>query len=82
VLLETAGIPSLGSDALALSVRLDKAWAHELAAAAGVLAPDFHVVRSAAEARVLDELRPARCLRCSASWRCGRRSARTPSSGT
>ena len=36
VLLEMAEIPTLGSDALRLSVTLDKVWAHELVAASGV----------------------------------------------
>ncbi len=36
VLLEMAGIPALGSDALTLSSSLDKAWALDLVAAAGV----------------------------------------------
>jgi D-alanine-D-alanine ligase len=36
VLLELAGIPALGSDALTLSTSLDKAWTLDLVAAAGV----------------------------------------------
>jgi D-alanine-D-alanine ligase len=36
VLLEMAGIPALGSDALTLSASLDKAWTLDLVAAAGV----------------------------------------------
>src|SRR5262245_11298115 len=36
VLLEMAGIPALGSDALTLSTSLDKAWTLDLVAAAGV----------------------------------------------
>jgi D-alanine-D-alanine ligase len=36
VLLEMAGIPALGSDALTLSMSLDKAWTLDLVAAAGV----------------------------------------------
>jgi D-alanine-D-alanine ligase len=36
VLLEMAGIPALGSDALSLSASLDKVWARTLASAAGV----------------------------------------------
>ena len=36
VLLEMAGIPALGSDALTLSTSLDKAWSLDLVAAAGV----------------------------------------------
>ena len=54
VLLEMAGIPTLGSDALTLSATLDKVWAHKLVAASGVPVPDFHVVHSAAEALALD----------------------------
>ena len=40
VLLEMAGVPCLGSDALALAASLDKAWAHARVAAAGVPVPD------------------------------------------
>ncbi len=36
VLLELAGVPTLGSDALSLSLSLDKAWANQLLGAAGV----------------------------------------------
>jgi D-alanine-D-alanine ligase len=36
VLLELLGIPTLGSDALTLSLSLDKAWAKDVVAAAGV----------------------------------------------
>ncbi len=36
VLLEMAGVPCLGSDALTLSLSLDKAWAKDVVAAAGV----------------------------------------------
>ena len=39
VLLEMAGIPALGSDALTLSLTLDKAWALKLVAQAGVPVP-------------------------------------------
>ncbi|MEL6769470.1 MAG: D-alanine--D-alanine ligase [Bacteroidota bacterium] len=45
VLLELAGVPCLGSDALALSVSLDKALTKTLARAAGVATPDWLVVR-------------------------------------
>lgn len=38
-LFEMAGIPFLGSDALTLSVSLDKAWTRDLVAAAGVRVP-------------------------------------------
>jgi len=40
VLLEMAGVPALGSDALTLSLTLDKAWAVKLVKAAGVAVPD------------------------------------------
>ncbi|MDJ0785818.1 MAG: D-alanine--D-alanine ligase [Myxococcota bacterium] len=40
VLLEMAGIPTLGSDPLTLSLTLDKAWAKDVVAAAGVRVPD------------------------------------------
>jgi D-alanine-D-alanine ligase len=50
VLLQMAGVPCLGSDALTLSVTLDKAWASTLVAAAGVAVPAQVVVRSVAEA--------------------------------
>jgi D-alanine-D-alanine ligase len=49
ILLEMAGIPCLGSDALTLSLSLDKAWTKDLAAAAGVPTPT-HRVYSSAEA--------------------------------
>ncbi len=52
-LLEMAQVPALGSDALTLSISLDKAWARTLAAAAGIpLAPGL-VVGSGAEAESL-----------------------------
>jgi D-alanine-D-alanine ligase len=47
VLLEMAGIPCLGSDALALAASLDKAWAHARVAEAGVAVPSPRVVSSA-----------------------------------
>jgi len=40
VLLEMAGIPALGSDALTLSLTLDKSWAAKLVAQAGVPVPE------------------------------------------
>jgi len=43
VLLEMAGIPVLGSDALTRSLCLDKAWAKRVAAAAGIETPPFAV---------------------------------------
>ena len=48
VLLEMAGVPTLGSDALALSLSLDKWMARERVAAAGVpVAPGWRVTTSA-----------------------------------
>jgi len=45
MLLEMAGVPCLGSDALTLSLSLDKAWARDVVAAAGVpVPPGFCVV--------------------------------------
>jgi lysine 2,3-aminomutase len=49
VLLEMAGVPHLGSDALALSQTLDKAVASRIVAAAGVPVPEQLVLRSARE---------------------------------
>jgi D-alanine-D-alanine ligase len=46
VLLEMAGVPALGSDALTLSVTLDKAWAMPLVAAAGVAVPEQALAHS------------------------------------
>lgn len=43
ILLEMAGIPCLGSDALTLSLSLDKAWTKDLAAAADVPTPAYRV---------------------------------------
>ena len=48
VLLEMAGVPCLGSDALALSATLDKAHAARIVAAAGVPVPEQLVVDSPA----------------------------------
>ncbi len=42
-LLEMMGIPFVGSDALTLSLSLDKAWTKDLAAAAKVRTPDYAV---------------------------------------
>jgi len=50
VLLEMAGVPVLGSDALTLSTSLDKCWAVTHARAAGIPAPDQASVASAADA--------------------------------
>lgn len=43
ILLEMAGIPCLGSDALTLSLSLDKAWTKDLAVAAGIPTPPYRV---------------------------------------
>ena len=57
ILLEMAGIPCLGSDALTLSVTLDKAWTKNLVAAAGVPTPP-HRVFGGAGAVDSDDLPP------------------------
>jgi D-alanine-D-alanine ligase len=49
ILLEIAGIPCLGSDALTLSVTLDKAWTKDLVAAADVPTPPHRVFGGAAD---------------------------------
>ncbi len=54
VLLEMAGIPTLGSDALTLSTTLDKAWANRAVAAAGVAVAAPCVVAGREAARALD----------------------------
>ncbi len=54
VLLEMAGVPTLGSDALTLSTTLDKLWASQRVEAAGVPVPRRAVVASGLEARTLD----------------------------
>lgn len=54
VLLEMAGVPTLGSDALTLSTSLDKAWTHRVVAGAGVAVPANLQLRSAAAARRVD----------------------------
>lgn len=41
ILLEMAGVPHVGSDALTLSLTLDKAWTKDLAAAVGVPTPAY-----------------------------------------
>ena len=43
-LFELMGVPYLGSDALTMSLSLDKAWTKDLAIAAGVATPDYMVV--------------------------------------
>ena len=57
ILLEMAGIPCLGSDALTLSVTLDKAWTKDLVAAADVPTPP-HRVFADADAIDPDDLPP------------------------
>jgi D-alanine-D-alanine ligase len=54
ILLEMLGIPQLGSDALSLSLSLDKAWTRAVVAAAGVPVAPGTVVRTAAEAARLE----------------------------
>ncbi len=49
ILLEMAGVPCLGSDALTLSVTLDKAWTKDLVAAADVPTPSHRVCSGAAD---------------------------------
>lgn len=49
VLLDMLGIPALGSDALTLSLALDKAWTKDVVSAAGVPAPPQLSVEAAAE---------------------------------
>jgi len=53
VLLEMAGVPTIGSDALSLSMSLDKAWANRWVAAAGVAVAAQTVCASAEEAESL-----------------------------
>lgn len=54
VLLEMAGVPALGSDALALSLSLDKALARTVVGAAGVPVARGAVIASAAEAESVE----------------------------
>jgi len=49
ILLEMAGIPCLGSDALTLSLTLDKAWTKDLVRAAGVPTPPHRVFAGPAD---------------------------------
>jgi D-alanine-D-alanine ligase len=53
-LLEMAGVPTLGSDALTLSLTLDKAWANRAVADAGVAVAPQRLIASAEEARVAE----------------------------
>lgn len=50
VLLEMLGVPALGSDALTLSLSLDKAWTKAVMQAAGIATPAYTVLGSPAEA--------------------------------
>ncbi len=54
VLLEMAGVPTLGSDALTLSTSLDKAWTNRAVAAAGVPVAPQCVIEGPDAARSLD----------------------------
>jgi D-alanine-D-alanine ligase len=54
VLLEMAGVPCLGSDALTLSMSLDKPWTNRAVAAAGVPVAPACVLESATAAERLD----------------------------
>ncbi|UCE87135.1 MAG: D-alanine--D-alanine ligase [Deltaproteobacteria bacterium] len=53
ILLDMLGIPALGSDALTLSLSLDKLWTKNVVAAAGVPVAPHAVARSAAAVREL-----------------------------
>lgn len=54
VLLEMLGVPQLGSDALTLSLSLDKAWTRAVVSEAGVAVAPGASVASADQARALD----------------------------
>jgi D-alanine-D-alanine ligase len=54
ILLELAGVPCLGSDALTLSLSLDKVWTKDLARAAEIATPEYRVYGSAGEINVSD----------------------------
>jgi D-alanine-D-alanine ligase len=49
VLLELWSVPQLGSDALTLSLSLDKAWTKDVVAAAGVPTPPYVLLRSSGD---------------------------------
>ena len=55
VLLEMLGVPTLGSDALTLSLSLDKLWAKQIVAAAGVPTAPHASLECAAEAAAAGE---------------------------
>jgi D-alanine-D-alanine ligase len=54
ILLELAGIPYIGSDALTLSLSLDKSWSKDLVRAAGIATPDWSVVPIGSDVEVSD----------------------------
>jgi D-alanine-D-alanine ligase len=58
VLLDLLGVPLLGSDALTLSLSLDKAWTHAVVAAAGVPVPEHVSIESPAELEKASGLGP------------------------
>lgn len=62
VLLEMLGVPQLGSDALTLSLSLDKAWTRAVVAEAGVRVAPGRVVHSEAEAWQGDGLPELPCF--------------------
>jgi D-alanine-D-alanine ligase len=53
VLLEMAGVPTLGSDALSLSLSLDKHWTRQVVAAAGVAVPRGWSIASVGDLEIL-----------------------------
>ncbi|HEX2486302.1 MAG TPA: D-alanine--D-alanine ligase [Myxococcota bacterium] len=55
ILLELLGVPTLGSDALTLSLSLDKAWAKDVVAAAGVPCTPHASLERAAECEAAAE---------------------------
>jgi D-alanine-D-alanine ligase len=54
ILLEMAGIPCVGSDALTLSLSLDKAWTKDLAHSAGIKTPPYRIYRGRDDVNVAD----------------------------
>lgn len=53
-LLEMAGVPSLGSDALTLSLSLDKAWTNRMMAAEGIPVPAHCLLESEQAAQICE----------------------------
>jgi D-alanine-D-alanine ligase len=49
ILLEMAGVPCVGSDALTLSLSLDKAWTKDLAIATGIPTPPYRTYRTSTD---------------------------------